>query len=164
MTSGVNLLDPTSHTLSQVQREPKVHSHTNLQCIYFPNSATVPAGLLGLNVSSKDIPVFKSHLIVALKNIYLGFNRTWLYVQRNDTPKGKCQKWNLMECYRYLPNDKSAQLKSYMWGLITLLGTIYLREAIFKEEIGKIPLWIGVTDEHLPWLQTPIKWNIIPST
>lgn len=61
------------------------------------------------------------------------------------------KRWmSRVEFYKHLPNDKSAQLKSYMWGLITVSDAIYLHRDIFKEEIGKITLWIGVRDERLP--------------
>lgn len=108
----------------------------------------------------RKCPYFKIHLSVQLRSIYLTLNRKWLICNVMTCQK---QEPNLIEFYKYLPNDEYAELKSYTWRLITVLGSIYLCEDIFKDEIHKITLQIRQQMNICNQFQTPIKWNTVPS-
>jgi hypothetical protein len=103
-----------------------------------------------LDARAKDISIFQNPFDCTIEELPSDFQLEVVDLQNDDKLKMMFKEMDLTQFYKYLPEDKYCQLKSYARGFISVFGRTYQCERTFsKMKYVKSQYRSLLTDDHL---------------
>jgi hypothetical protein len=103
-----------------------------------------------LDARAKDISIFQNPFDCTIEELPSDFQLEVVDLQNDDKLKMLFKEMDLTQFYKYLPEDKYCQLKSYARGFISVFGSTFQCERTFSNmKYVKLQYRSLLTDDHL---------------